>query len=221
MMEDIPTVSFCELVKKADSYFGKRVRLTATFMQATEGQYLIDETCDQMGIGPYANTKEKLGINYAGIDKASIDAINKSLKQIQSFADGHAIVEVIGTLRNESRHDFVWYDRRFDVEQIVSVSREIIPFAGKLEPGNKYRAMATCNKEEGLTLAIRLQVLFHQAARIEWDNRESFHELTDGLIPGSKRQVVFRVISKDIVNVSTPNRNRWNVTYHCEIVRFE
>jgi len=100
MMEDIPTVSFCELVKKADSYFGKRVRLTATFMQATEGQYLIDETCDQMGIGPYANTKEKLGINYAGIDKASIDAINKSLKQIQSFADGHAIVEVIGTLRN-------------------------------------------------------------------------------------------------------------------------
>src|SRR5882672_8864929 len=82
-MEDIPTVSFCELVKKADSYFGKRVRMTATFMQATEGQYLLDETCDQMGIGPYANTKEKLGINYGGADKASIDAIKKSLKQIQ------------------------------------------------------------------------------------------------------------------------------------------
>ena len=222
-MEDIPSVSFCELVKNADLYFGKQVRLTATFMQATEGQYLKDDTCDKLGIGPYAKTREKLGIKFPAGDKKFIDEINQNLQKARSFGDGHAIVEVIGTLRNESPHSFVWYDRCFEILQFVSVKPAIRRYDGNLEIGNVYRATGKCNKEDGITLNIRVQVPYHHAGRIEWDNRGSFRELTDELIPGSERQIVFKVISKDVVTVPTqpPNRSRWNTTYHCEIIRFE
>ena len=222
-MEEIPSVSFCELVKNADSYFGKQVRLTATFMQATEGQYLKDDTCDKMGIGPYAKTREKLGIKFPAGDKKFIDEVNQNLRKAKSFGDGHAIIEVIGILRNEARHNFVWYDRCFEILQFVSVKPAVLRFDGNLEIGNVYRGTGKCNKEDGFTLAIRIQVPYHHAGRIEWDNRGSFHELTDELIPGSERQIVFKVISKDVVKVPTqpPNRSRWNTTYHCQVVRFE
>lgn len=95
----------------------------------------------------------------------------------------------------------------------------VLRYAGSLEEGKAYRAGVICDKEDGLKLLVPLRVALHQAARIEWDNLAQYPELTEQPARGCRRQIVFRVTSKQTAKVY--GQNRWNVTYHCQIIRMQ
>jgi hypothetical protein len=100
MNDDIPTVSFCEMVKNPENYFEKTIRITATFTQANEGQYLSDSACplshdDQIGIGHITQSEQEIA------------GKNEQLRKISSPKFGHkAVVTIVGRLCNISRRDF-------------------------------------------------------------------------------------------------------------------
>src|SRR5262249_55667921 len=61
---EIPTVAFCEMAKNAHLYFDRPIRIKAVYSQATEGAYLIDESCplnhdDQIGVGNEIDEKQR------------------------------------------------------------------------------------------------------------------------------------------------------------------
>ena len=99
--------TFCELVADPVRYFGKTVRIRATFEQATEGQYLLDETCGKT---------ERIGVGYQDNGARATAVINRAIEKIHSAPfNGRASVAVTGILRNAARHDFVRYNHRFDI----------------------------------------------------------------------------------------------------------
>ena len=135
MMDEIPTVTFCDLVKNSANYFGKTVRLSATLIQQEEGVVLGDDECDKLGIGPYSHEKERLGVGFGGAGKEEINLYQETRRKIADFEDSRAAVVVVGILRDIALHGFVWYDRRFDILRFESAKPETLRYHGFLEEG--------------------------------------------------------------------------------------
>jgi hypothetical protein len=209
--QEIATVSFCELVKNPKVYFNKTVRMTATFQQASEGQYLLDERCEKT---------ERLGVGQAVITPEQVARRNEIWDSIRSSPnyDSRTIVTVVGTLRNISLNGFVRYDHRFDIITFERVAPAIVSYDGSLEDGITYRARVMSDQELGVFPVIPPKIPFHQAARIEWTNLEKFPILVSLMRSSKQREIVFRVISSKVVRM-TPDR--WNRTFRCSILSVE
>lgn len=207
--DDIPTVPFCEMVKNPKKYFNKTIRLTATFTQATEAQYLDDnETCpllhdDQIGIG-YSNTNVK-----------QVAKNNQNIQKINSDEFGRrAIVTIVGSLKNTSRRDFAWYRYRFDIAKFEKISHIIEEYNGKLEATKTYRGEVKSDKLFGITLVKPYKLPSHHALRIEWINLDDFAELKNF----TTKKIIFRVLAREIQKMT---KDRWNTRIRCKIIRVE
>lgn len=210
--EEIPTVDFCEVVKKPQLYFDKTVRLTAMIEQAMEAQYLSDKKCA-------LSHDEQIGVGYVNTTEEQRDILNRSIRQIQSPEyGGHAIVTVIGILRNSSRRDFAWYHYRFDIIRFEDVSHVIVPYAGELQSGITYLAAVRGDSLEGLSLVIPLRMPEHYATRIEWVNLSDFPALKRLRDSSREQRIVFSVLSDERKQMTA---QRWNRTLVCKVISVE
>jgi hypothetical protein len=212
MNDKIPTVAFCEMVKNPKAYFDKKIRVTATFTQATEAQYLNDEACplthdQQIGIG-YAESGENGRI----LNSANIEKINSPEYGSQ------ALVTIIGILRNSSRRDFAWYQYRFEIDKFENISHVITLYNQELEAAKTYRTAVYFDKNLGLSLVKPFRLPAHYAYRVEWLNLDEFPELKKLASNAASKTIVFSVLSKQIKQMT---ESRWNVSYECKIIRVE
>lgn len=210
--DEIPTVSFCEMVKNPQAYFGRLVRTRAVWERATEGIFLRDRACEE---------QVKVGFSQAPVEKWC-ERAGTNFKTIydEKFA-GRAEIVVRGTLENRrSKNPFFNYRYLFVATCIEKVMRAGDTYEGKLEEGQTYRARVKCDSEqEGLSLLIPVEVPYHHAVRIEWANLKKYPQLKARAGADCEREIVFQVVSKQIEKVA--GQRRWNVTYNCKIVRAE
>jgi hypothetical protein len=207
---EIPTVSFCELVKNPASYFDKQVRLSARFQMATEAQYLSDDNC------PLSHDQQ-IGVGAAPLDEKERDIRNAELRKLSEREyGGRAEVTVVGILRNASRHDFAWYQYRFDIVRVENISPVTIPYEGELQATVTYKANVRADSDSGISLVPALKMREHYATRIEWINLSKFPTL--GARRPGERRIVFTVLSDELKQMT---ERRWNRTIRCKILSVE
>jgi hypothetical protein len=210
MGEEIPTISFCEMVRQPQSYFDKTVRVTATLVQAVEAQYLNDEERCQLG------RDDRIGVRFSNADDEEREARNKFLKRFRSIEyGGRACVTVIGSLRNSSRRDFAWYRYRFDITRIEGLAHIVVPYQGELQGGRTYLAAVRGDKDFGLALITPVRMPMHYAVHVEWTNLSEFPELERLRGNKEERPIVFSVVSDQIQQMT---ERRWNRTIQCKII---
>lgn len=203
-----PTIEFCEMVSHPERYFDKQVRLVAQYQIAAEGSYLVDERCplshdQQIGVGSPEVLDEK--------QRARLNA----LRTISSHEyGGRAMVTVLGMLRNISRHDFVWYQYRFDILEVEKIEPVISAYEGELQAGMTYRAPVNSDRDLGLSLTPAPRISEHHAMRINWINLHKFPELSKA----GKHRILFTVLSDEIKQMT---ERRWNRSLRCKILRIE
>ncbi len=209
-MQEIPTITFCEMVQHPERYFDKTVRLSATFQQATEAQYLAHADCP-------LDYDEQIGVGYLDANDREREARNIQIRKIGSPEfGGQAIVSVVGSLRNQSRRDFAWYRYRFDILRFETVAHIVVPYQGQLQGAITYQAAVRGDKRRGLLLVPPLRIPEHQAVRIEWTNLKEFpalRRLSDNL---REQQIVFSVLADDIKQLT---ERKWRRTVRCKIIR--
>ena len=212
IVDKIPTVAFCEMVKNPKVYFDKTIRLTATFTQATEAQYLNDEAC------PLTHD-EQIGVGYAESDKNQLSLNISNMAKINSPEYGsRAIVTIIGVLKDSSLHAFAWYQYRFEIVKFENVSHVIAPYNQELEASQTYRTDVYFDKNLGLSLVKPFRLPAHYAYHVDWVNLKKFPELKKIESKTAPQTIVFSVLSKQIKQMT---ESRWNVIYECKIIRVE
>ena len=165
--DEIPTISYCEMVRNPRAYFGKTVRVRGVWERGAEGIYLRDSACqEQVTVGFSQAPREKW------CDRARSNF--KIIYDEKKFS-GRAEIVVVGTLENRrSKNPFFNYRYLFVAACIEKVMTASENFEGSLEEGHTYRARVKCDSEQGLTLLVNVSVPYHHAARVEWANLEKF-----------------------------------------------
>ena len=209
--DEMPTVSFCEMLKNPQAYFGKTVRTRAVWERATEGIFLRDRACEEQARVGYSHAPKEQWCERA-------EANFKTIYD-EKFS-GRAEISVVGTLENRrSKNPFFNYRYLFVATCIEKVMRAGVSFEGTLEEGQTYRARVKCDREQGLSLLIPIRVPYHHAWHIEWINLSKFPQLKKGAGADCEREIVFEVLSKQIEKVA--GQKRWNDTYNCKILEVE
>jgi hypothetical protein len=209
--EDTPTVAFCEMVKHMQLYFDKIVRVTATFHQATEGQYLSGESCPP---GP----DDWIGVGYVDVDEKQQSARDQAVHKIAlEYRYQEATVTIVGILRNQkSTFPFTHYLHRFDIIRFEDVSPRAVLYKGTLRAGAFYQATVRGDGSAGLSLVPPLRIAAHHVVRIEWTNLGEFPALQQLRENSTEQQIIFNVLSDVTRQVTT---SRWSRTVKCKIIR--
>jgi len=100
----------------------------------------------------------------------------------------------------------------YDNNHLDSTGPVIVPFDGALKDGVTYIARVHYDKVLGLWPVVPLKIPLHTAKRIEWVNLRDFPQLKKLNNTSGEREVVFRVLSTQIVQMTS---NRWNQTVRC------
>ena len=210
--QEIPTVGFCEMVKRPREFFDKPVRLTAVYTMATEASYLSDEKC------PLTHD-DQIGVKFDMADEKQRELLYRELEKFHSIEyGGQARFTVAGILRNKSRRDFAWYHYRFDIMSIEKIAHLVVPYEGELQAGKTYRAAVRVDSRAELTLVIPLRMPEHHAVHIEWTNLTEFPELKKSGNSTREQHIVFSVIFDERKQMTA---QRWNRTIKCKIIRIE
>jgi hypothetical protein len=209
MKDKMLTVTFCEMVKHPEKYFNKTIRITATFTQSVEAQYLNDDKKCPL------SHDHRIGVSYPETNEKQIAEINESIDRIQSEEFGsRAIVTVVGKLKNVSARRFAWYQYRFDIAKFEKISQVVEEYKGELESAKTYRAEVRADKNFGIYFVKTYKLPFHYALRIEWTNLKDFPELKSFI----KKKIIFTALSNEIKQI---DENRWNIEIHCKIILVE
>ncbi|SRR6266436_5003971 len=210
LRDSTPIVGFCELVRNADLYFDKQVRVRARYQMATEGRYLSDDNC------PLSHD-DQIGAGQIVLDEKQRDTLKAQLRSVStSEYGGRAMVNVLGILRNSSRRDFWWYRYRFDIIRVEDIAPVAVPYEGELQATVSYQASVRADVHGGLALLPALKSREHYATRIEWINLSKFPKLRKLKSQASAQRILFTVLSDEIRQVT---QRRWNRTLRCKIVR--
>jgi len=211
----VPTVDFCALVKHPRPFFDRPIiRITATFAFGEEGSRIFDVRC-------LRSYREQIGAHPISPDKQAA-ALQDDLSTLQSGRFGEQPrVTMTGILRYLSRRDVPGNQYRFDIISFEQMGREpaeeINSYSGTLQAGLTYRATVRPDQDFGLSFASTLRLPAHQAARLEWTNREQFPGL-QRMRRRDQRQIVFQVIGDDVRQAAP---ERWNRTLRLEILLVE
>jgi hypothetical protein len=213
--QEIPTVTFCEMVTHPQLYFDKTIRLSATLEPRIEGTTMTDVRCMR-------RYDDQIGVGAVKIDDEQLKSFNQDFRSIRSGKVAEQPrVTVIGMLRNVSRRDFQSYRYRFDIVRFEKIDKRasemITMFSGTLEAGNTYRATVHGDRDFGLALVSPLRVAIHHAVRLEWTNLKNFRALAR-LRDRAEQQIIFRVSSDDIHQIAA---ERWNRTLQLKILLVE
>jgi len=207
---EIHTIDFCEMVKNPQFYFDKTVRLVATYEMATEGQYLRDDRCQ-------LTHDQQIGAGLEVRDEKQSEILNTELRKISSNEfGGRAIVTLVGKLRNASRHDFVWYEYRFEIIKVEKITPVMVPYERELQAGISYRATVRGDEDFGLSLIPPPRVREYHSMRIEWINLGDFPGLEK--LGAHERRIVFTVLVDELKQMT---QFRWNRNVKCKIIRLE
>src|SRR6185369_2457853 len=163
--EAIPNVTFCEMVKQPQLYFGKTIRIKATFEIRTEGSTLNHQLCPR-------SHDDQIGASTVRINDEQIRLVNRDFGRIRSGTAGiHPRVTVVGILRNISRRAFDWYRYRFDIIRFEDIQKEI----PEQSFGDKVTTVDFCD------LMKNPRRYFNQTVRIkaQWLSGDEFSYLTD------------------------------------------
>lgn len=208
-IEDVSTISFCEMIRNPQLYFGRLVRVKTTWARGYEGIYVKDPECPSPIIGYSSGEKQRW-----------CDQMPQSLERMKQFGS-QAEILVVGTLENKSRRGgFVSYDHLFVATCIEKVGPAKHKYEGFLDEGQVYRAEVRCDKARGLWPVIPL----HQEAtltevRIVWTNLSKYPALKKSPANNCQRRVIFQVLSARTMKVA--GRERWRATYTCRIIEVE
>jgi hypothetical protein len=167
--ETIPTVTFCEMVKQPQLYFGQTIRINATFEIRTEGSTLNHQLCPR-------SHDDQIGASTVRIDDEQMRLVNRDFTRIRAGTAGiHPQVTAVGILRNVSRRAFDWYRYRFDIIRFENIQREIPDQSF----GDKVTTIDFCE------LAKNPQRYFNRTVRIkaQWQSGYEFSYLTGGRCP--------------------------------------
>jgi hypothetical protein len=210
--DEIPTVGFCEMIRRPQLYFDKTIRVTATYVMGYEAQYLSDDAC------PLGHN-DQIGAYSAIDDGVPNKVLNDKLREVSSSEyGGRARLTMIGILRNKSRRDFASYKYRFDVIRLEEVAHLVVPYEGELQGGKTYRALVRGDKSQGLALVTPVRMPLHYGLFVEWTNLDKFPAL-ERLAEGEReQQIVFSVIGDERKQMTV---SRWNRTVKIKIIRLE
>lgn len=215
---EIRAVAFCEMLKRPQLYFDRTLRLTATYRVGVEASHLRDEGCQ-------LSHRVEVAVKFVMTDERQRDVIRRDVDKIMSgaYGDGRAGVTVVGILRNAPDRGFGGYRYRFDIMRFEEISREddsrmITAYEGTLQAGMIYRATVRGDKRFELALIPSVRMLIHQAVRVEWVNLDDFPALKRLRNSSGEKQIVFKVISDDIKQMT---ERRWNRTLRCEVMLVE
>lgn len=209
-MDEVPTVAFCEMVKKPKLYFDKTVRVTATLQLGIEASYLQDDKC-------VLSHDDQIGVLYVSANDQERDVLNSEIRKIRNIEyGGRARVTVVGILRNSSLRSFAWYRYRFDVSRVEGMSPVIVPYEGTLQRGTTYRAAVRGDNDLGLSMVNPLRMRNeHFAVRVEWTNLSEFPALARLRSASPEQRIVFTVVSDQTKQMT---ERRWNRTLECKIL---
>jgi len=220
IVRPVPTITFCELIKNHDQYFGEKVAIYATLEYhasvmanlkvVNERATLNDPECDSLETGD-PRTREVIGVSYLGTD-GEVEGLKGQVRRLSDFRfNGRARVLATGFLINERQRALDTYNYTFNLVALKDIQPIVLPYKGKLELGWMYSDTFDYVKANGIQLSSPLKPLPHQASRIEWRGENNFPALkTDG-----RKHIVFRVNSSVTQQMTS---NRWDVTYNCEIL---
>lgn len=213
IVRPIPAISFCELIKNHEYYFGRTVSINADLDLNGQRPFLNDPECDRPEMGD-RRTREKIGLAYLVKKGGTTTALENRTNSIREPRyGGRARVSVTGKLRDETPRALDSFPYRFEISEYRTMEPSVAPFAGQLNEGWMYFDNFAYVKEKGLTAAFstRLKFLPHHAARVEFTNEAAFPALGASGV----RDIIFRVVSKTTQKMGA---NRWNDLYTCEII---
>jgi acetyltransferase-like isoleucine patch superfamily enzyme len=167
--DTIPSVTFCEMVKEPQLYFGKTIRITATYEIRTEGSTLNHQLCRR-------SHDDQIGANAVRIDDEQVRLVSRDFARIWAKTAGiHPQVTAVGILRNVSRRAFVSYRYRFDIIRFDDIQKRI----PEQSLGDKVTTVDFCE------LAKNPQRYFNRTVRIkaQWLSGYEFSYLTNDRCP--------------------------------------
>lgn len=215
IVREVPNISYCELLINRERYLDQTVAIYANMEHhanvlasgkvVNDYESLNDPDCDSPNVGK-ARTSENIRVGYEG-EPAQIEALKMRAKELRELDyGGRARVLVIGKLAEPVGNTM--FKLRFDITQIKSLERVILPFDGDLKLGWFYSDTFQGGEEWKLSAPLKLPL--HHAAALDWRNANKFPILKSrGL-----RHIVFRCMSETVQMISP---GRWNSTYDCEI----
>jgi hypothetical protein len=211
IVRQVPSVSFCELIKNRDRYLGRTVVIDANFEYPPTGEFLDDLECTPAATG-VVQTPERIAVRYAGTDE-EIGLLKKRASAIREKRfGGRARVRLTGILRSDRAQASDSY--RFEIGKFMSIEPIVLPYQGSLEPGRMYSDTYDYLKPNEVFLSSPLKMPFHHAGRLEWTNADDFPQLRRH----GRKHIIFRVVSLDITKIGS---NRWNSIYSCEILELK
>jgi hypothetical protein len=220
----ITPVTFCELIKRPRLYFGKVVRLTATYQMGHEAAYLEHFRC-------MPGWRGRVGVGFVETDEGGRAALRREVERIADgeYGNARAKVTVVGVLRDEPDTGFGGYRYRFDVMRFEEISRDDVPdpvitydtiitYDGTLQAGKVYRAKVRGDRLSGVSLVPPPRPLIHHALRVEWTNLDGFPELKRLRRRRGTRGIIFTVLFDEIEQMT---ERRWNRTLWCKVISYE
>ena len=118
----VPTVDFCELVRRPRRFFNLTVRIRARWVTGDEFSYLNDDRCP-------SKVKNEIAVRLSNAD----EAIRASVAKIQSHEYGsRAWITAVGTLRNPGKY-YGYFRYRFEIFRFENVEQDIKPYQGTLD----------------------------------------------------------------------------------------
>lgn len=213
IVRPIPAITFCELIRNHEYYFGRTVSIQADLDLNGQLPFLNDPECDRTEVRD-RRTKERIALGYfvkKGETTTALEILTNSIRGPRF--GGRARVFITGKLRDETQHALDSFNYRFEISDYKTIEPSVTAFAGVLNEGWMYFDNFAYVKVKGLSAAYdsRLKFLPHHAGRVEFSNEANFPALgTSGV-----RDIVFRVVKKSTQKMTA---NRWNDLYTCEIL---
>jgi len=198
--ETVPNVTFCEMVTQPQLYFGKTIRITATFEIRTEGSTLNHQLC------PRAHD-DQIGASVVRIDDEQLRLVNRDFAKIRSGTAGiHPQITAVGILRNVSRRAFDWYRYRFDIIRFEDIQKKI----PEQSFGDKVTTVDFCE------LSKNPQRYFNRTVRIkaQWLSGDEFAYLTDDRCPTKVAQDIAVRFLSDETQRETIKQNVYKIMSH-------
>ncbi len=203
-LETVRDVDFCDIVGQPQQFFGRAVRIKATWQQGHEFSYLN-------GIGCRTKFRHEIATGWLNSQDPNLS------KMLLREYGGRSIVTAVGTLRDPGKY-FGYFRYMFEVRRLEDVQHVIEPYEGTVEAGRTYRAVVRGDKDFELVLSPRVRIEFHYSYRIDWINLSEFPELQRLRETSGERTIVFSVISSERRQMT---ERRWNRSLEFKIIRVE
>jgi lipocalin len=118
----IDTVTYCELIEKPDRYYGKAVRVTATYSVGTHDAIFFDDACHKQQDRPNSLTVAKFVEDSDEAHIRNFEMLSKALKKYKTQQVQLTVIAVFGDEYSPVIHAGCCR-YRLEVKQLLAVER--------------------------------------------------------------------------------------------------